>query len=344
MRHPCHLAILMLVAAVAMPAERADAWDAHTHRTVTYIALDGLPAEAPAWLRAPSVRHRIAFQSNQVDRWRGWPALPLQHVTYPDHFMDVELLDQFGLTLESLPRLRREYVRALVLAKHTKPDRIDAYDADGDAARIHEWPGFLPYAISEEYAYLQAAFQQVRILEAIDEPARRHQLLQARSIAIDHLGNLAHFVADAAQPLHTTKHYNGWAGDNPHGYTTERTFHKYIDGGVIAHHAITYQTLKPRVTFARKVNAEDPWQDIAEHIRRGLAQVEPLYRLERDGELNGPAGKKFIESRLADATDMLNALVWAAYTSSAPTAEQIESWKHYNNYQPELLPGLEERD
>ena len=47
------------------------------------------------------------------------------------------------------------------------------------------------------------------------------------------MGILAHFVGDAAQPLHTTKHHHGWKGDNPNGYTTENSIHAYIDGGVI---------------------------------------------------------------------------------------------------------------
>jgi len=42
---------------------------------------------------------------------------------------------------------------------------------------------------------------------------------------------MGHFVGDGAQPLHTTKHYNGWVGENPKGFTTQTTFHAWIDGG-----------------------------------------------------------------------------------------------------------------
>ena len=31
--------------------------------------------------------------------------------------------------------------------------------------------------------------------------------------------------------MHTTKHFNGWVGENPKGYTTKPTIHSWIDGG-----------------------------------------------------------------------------------------------------------------
>lgn len=329
--------VVLMLAWLLTPA--ANAWDAHAHRCVTYLALDGLTADAPQWLRDPEVRHRIAFQSNQPDRWRGWPAHTLSHVNDPEHYLDVELLEQFGLTLETIPRLRREYVRAMAIAKQLHPEKVDPYDASRDPARAQEWPGFLPHAIMEQYVKLQAAFNQVRILERLNEPARRHQLAQARAIAIYHLGVLSHLVADATQPLHTTKHFNGWVGDNPNGYTTSKEFHAYIDGGVIEHHCLTYANLKPFMKCERQFSATDPWQDILAHIRRGHAQVETLYRLERDGELDGTAGWEFIIERLIDATAMLSGMIRSAYSLAEPTEKQIATWVHYNDFRSELLPG-----
>jgi len=325
------------VAAVGPPAL---AWNAHGHRTITYLALDGLPPEAPAWLRDPSVRHRIAYQSNEPDRYRGWPALPLKHDNEPDHYVDVELLAQFGLTLETLPKLRREYLRALAVSKHLHPEMVDPYDASDDPARTKEWPGFLPHAITEQYAALQASFNTVRILEQLNDPARGHQLEQARANAIYHMGMLSHFVGDAAQPLHTTKHHHGWVGDNPAGYTTDRGFHSKIDGRVLEMHSLTFATLRPQVRFDRAVNAAGPWDDTLAHIRRSFEQVEPLYRLERDEQMGGEASKTLITERLSDAAAMLSALYWAAYTSAAPTSEQVSNWVRYNDFKPELLPDF----
>jgi hypothetical protein len=318
---------VLLAVLFAVPA--AWPWGAHVHRTLTYLALDGLPADAPAWMREPAVRQRIAFEANQPDRWRGWDSVVLKHENDPEHYLDVEYLDQFGLTLETLPRLRNEYVRVMVVAKTAHPEKVAPYDAEKDPARTHEWPGFVLYAVADHYAKLQAAFNQVRILEQLNDPTRREQLEQSRALAIVHLGALAHFVEDMAQPLHTTKHHNGWVGENPAGYKWRDRFHSYIDEGWADKHHVTRASLKSAVKYAVKVDAADPWNDVLAYMRRSHAQMEPLYALERDGQLDGPEGEKLITTQLGDAASTLSALVWAAYTSAEPTPKQVESWVHY---------------
>lgn len=334
--HTRRLLVMLFVGLGVLPA--AWGWGAHVHRTITYLALDGLPAEAPPWLRDSAVRHRIAFQSNQVDRWRGWRSTILRHENSPDHYLDVEDLDQFGLTLETVPELRREYLRAMVTAKHEHPEKVAPYDAARDPARTHEWPGFVLHAVAEHYAKLQAAFLQVRILERLNDPARRDQLEQARCIVVYHLGCLSHFVGDIAQPLHTTKHYDGWIGDNPAGYKWRDGFHAYIDEGFADRHHLGLAELRPHVKYDTRVNADDPWDDVIKYFARSHAQMEPLYALERDGRLDGPDGRAFILERFADATSMLSALVWAAYTSAEPSQEQIDSWVRFNGFDPGRLP------
>ena len=330
--------LLIALLAIQLILPYAWGWGAHVHRTITYLALDGLPADAPAWLREAATKHRIAFQSNQVDRWRGWNSTVLKHENDPEHYLDVELLDQFGLTLETVPKLRREYLRALVIAKQQHPEKIDPYDPEKDPARTHEWPGFILHAIAEHYAKLQGAFNQVRILEKLADPARSRQLEQARAIAVYHLGCLGHFVADAAQPLHTTKHYNGWLGDNPQGYVWRDRFHAYIDEGFADRHEIGLAKLRSHVKYSTQVKAADPWDDVLTYMKRSHSRMKPLYELERDGKLDSPAGEQFIIERLADATSMFSALVWAAYTSAEPTEQQIESWVRYNGFDPSRLP------
>ena len=43
------IVVLVIMQTIAPPA--AWAWNAHGHRTITYLALDTLPAEVPAWMR-----------------------------------------------------------------------------------------------------------------------------------------------------------------------------------------------------------------------------------------------------------------------------------------------------
>lgn len=309
-------------------------WDAYGHRTITYLALDGLSPNMPAWLREKDIRDRIATQANEPDRWKGWPSDTLNHINRPDHFLDIELLDEFGLTLDTMPRLRREYVRAMAVSKYVHPEMVSPYDSTHDPARAHEWPGFVMQAIDENYAKLQSTFQQIQILEALNEPARKYQLEQLKSNAIFHMGVLSHFVADACQPLHTTKYYNGWIGDNPHGYTTAHTIHSKIDGALESH-GLTYANLKPHEKFDTKVNAQDIWEDLHDYIRRSHAEVETIYQLEQDGTLSGDKGRDLIIDRVTDGASMLAALYSAAWESSKPTDKQIKDWVRYNQFDTE---------
>src|SRR5688572_14421800 len=98
-------------------APPALAWNAHGHRVITCLALDGLPQGMPAWLREARVAAMIAEQSGEPDRWRGTRESALAHENSPDHYLDVERLADFGLTLGTMPRLRHEYIEALALAR-----------------------------------------------------------------------------------------------------------------------------------------------------------------------------------------------------------------------------------
>ncbi len=334
MRLSCAVLLAMLGASPAL------AWNAHGHRTIAYLALDRLPADAPEWLRDPAVRHRIADASNEPDRYRGWRVSPLAHANEPDHYIDLDMLDQFGLTFDSLPELRYEYLRALAIAKHVHPENVTLpYDAADDANRTKEWPGYLPYAIAEHYAKLQHSFNVVRVLERLNEPQRAWQLEQARANAIYEMGMLSHFVGDAAQPLHTTYRYNGWVGDNPNEYTVDRKFHSFIDGGVLEVHGLTYETLRPLFKPRHELKAMSPWPAILEHIRRSHAHFETLYQMEKDGRLRSEPGKELIVERLLDAGDMLGAMYAAAWRSAAPNEKQLADFAFYNELKPERLPA-----
>jgi len=310
-------------------------WGAHGHRTITYLALDGFAKDAPAWLRDAAVRDRVAYQSNEPDRWRGWRSLALAHENGPEHYLDVEALEEFGLTLETVPRLRGEYLRTLIIAKYVHPENVSPYDPSKDPSRSHEWPGFALHAIAEHYAKLQAEFNTVRILERLKDPARRRQLEQARANAIYEMGILSHLVADLAQPLHTTVHHHGWVGDNPEGYTTDRGIHRRIDTGVLMQHRLTYAALKPHMKYDVTINPVDPWDDVLGYFRRSHAAVEPLYRLERDGLLDTEPGRAFMIERIADAVAMLSAMYQAAWRSAAPTDQQVADWVRYNHFDAE---------
>ncbi len=312
---------LCLATGLARPAA---AWNAHGHRTVTLLALDRLPADAPAWLRDPAIRARVADQSNEADRWRGTRAIPIRHEVNPEHYIDIEDLEPFGLRLRELSPYRYEAFRAMVLAKAANPGAFPTVERDTDKSK--EWPGFLPWAIQEHTAKLQASFHTYRVLEAIGDPERALQLEQARQNVIYQMGMLAHFVGDAAQPLHTTRHHHGWVGENPGGFTTEFGFHSYIDGTILAIHGLNYETLRPMMPAATPGDATDAWDAGLDAIERSFAQLEPLYTMERDRTLSQDPGKALIAERLCDAGATLGLLYSMAWEAGKPTDRDIGAY------------------
>jgi hypothetical protein len=321
---------LLLVLSLCVPAL---GWSAHGHRTVTRLALDGLSPDMPQWLHDKDVMARLVDQSNEPDRWRGTHRPAIVHEANPEHYIDIEDLDQYGLTLEHLPEYRYEYVKEMVRARVEHPDRMIPIDEAKDRDKTKEWPGFLPWAMAEHFAKLQASFNTLRILEAVNDPERAAQLAQAEENVIYEMGILSHYVGDAAQPLHTTRHHHGWVGPNPEGYTTDNGFHAYIDGRILEIHHLDYDALKARMKFETKLSA-DPWPDCLAYIRRSYEHVEPLYKLQKDGTLVQDAGKEFISERLCDAGSMLAALYNAAWTASKPSAGEIGSYIKYSETHP----------
>ncbi len=324
------------VLAALFVASSAFAWSAHGHRVVTLLALEHFEEDAPGWLLTPEVRARVAYQSNECDRWRSTRTPALSHENKPDHFIDVEHLWLMDMTLEELPRLRRDYLKQMTLVRAENPAATPTtYDPAKDDDRAYEYPGFLPHEIMEHYDKLRSSFKTVRIIEALDDPSRSAQLEQARANAVYHMGVLSHFVADGAQPLHLTEHFNGWVGENPSGYTTDDAFHRDIDGGAIDRHGIGLAGVRLIETPAVRVDAEDPWEGVLGYLGETFRLVEPLYAMEKSGALEDDAGKAFLEERLAAGAAMLGAMYRAAWEASAPGEDAVKSFVRYNDHRPD---------
>src|SRR5262249_48167918 len=133
--------------------------------------------------------------------------------------------------------------------------------------------------------------------------------------------------------------HHGWVGENPNAYSTDRRIHAFVDTDILQVHGLGYDSLRTEPAPARTVDPKDPWDNIVEHVSRSFEQVEPLYRLEKDGRLKGPDGKRFIADRLLDGAAMLGALYKAAGKSSAPTEGQISSFVKYNNLDGAAVPA-----
>ena len=72
--------------------------------------------------------------------------------------------------------------------------------------------------------------------------------------------------SDGAQPLHTSKHHNGWKGPNPNGYTTSSSFHSFINGTIIWIHGLTPDSFKGLTVNPAPIDLENYFQPKARWV------------------------------------------------------------------------------
>src|SRR4051812_280951 len=90
--------VFLLLLAMAAPAF---AWDANGHRIIPQLAVESMAPDVPDWLKDPAIIAQIADQSTVPDRWRSDRIPQLTHLNNPDHYLDVEDLEAYGLTLKT---------------------------------------------------------------------------------------------------------------------------------------------------------------------------------------------------------------------------------------------------
>ena len=320
-----------VIAAIAalLFALTAHAWDYERHRLINDLALTTLSKDFPAFVRLPANRERILFLSGEPDRWRNNRDRALRHLNSLDHYFDLEYLDPYQLKPADLSHFRYRYVEQMANARaHLK---LELPEANPDHTKGH--PGFLPWAINENYLKLVSAFSYLKVFEKMGTEEEKNN---ARANVIYRMGILSHYVGDAAQPLHTTKHFNGWVGENPKGYTTSRRFHSKIDGGFFrattAPNAAALQLrLRPAALVKRPAardNASGLFQASLNFILAQHRLVEPLYQLEKEKKLSvetPAAGRAFMEGQLLKGSQMLGDL-WFTAWKEAPPDRYLQSY------------------
>ena len=140
------------------------------------------------------------------------------------------------------------------------------------------------------------------------------------------MGVMGHFAGDAAQPLHTTKHFNGWVGANPKHFTTNRTIHAWIDGGFLHRAEIQTDELRTHVRpaksiWGRRAPDNDVFGEVMAFLIAQSKSVERLYELDRDGKLSPgrndvTEGREFISGQLIKGGQFLGDLWYSAWESA----------------------------
>ena len=171
--------IAALALAMLLAFQRTSrAWHHEGHHLITRAAVAALPESVPAFFRGRNAGERIAHLSIDADLGRDRLLPQLREAESPEHFIDYEYLQG-----KPLPPHRYAYIGLLQELK-VEPSRA----------------GFVPYAVTEWTQRLTMAFAEHRRW-----PDNEH----IRAKCLFYAGQLAHYSADLAQPLHTTIHYNG---------------------------------------------------------------------------------------------------------------------------------------
>jgi hypothetical protein len=309
----------------------AKAWNYEGHHAVNELALATLPADFGGFDLTPALKNRIAFLGGEPDRWRNIPDLELKHYNGPDHYFDMEDIALCGLTPETLPPLRYDFVADLARARAAHPENFPAIDPEKDADHTRELDGFLPWAITEYYEKLKSDFSTLKALRQYG--GTPDEVANAQADVVYVMGVMGHYVGDGAQPLHTTRHFNGWVGANPKGYTTNTKFHGWIDGGYFQKTGgIKTDLLAGRIHTAERISAAAEeggmFKQVVAYLGDGNKYVEPLYEMEKNGQLTGEPGKgmdgrPFLDGQLVKAAQMLGNIWYTAWLE-APEDDYLE--------------------
>jgi len=318
---------LLVFSCLLLTGFEAGAWDYEGHRVVNQLALASLPSTFPAFVRTPEAAERIAFLAGEADRWRNTTSLPLQHCNEPQHYIDLEELELYGLKPESLPIFQYDFVAQLALVRQAHPESFHAVEGP-NKAHVRDLVGLLPWAIAENYGKLKSGFSYFKAFQ--EGGGTPEEIANAQANIIYIMGVMGHYVGDAAQPLHTTIHHHGWVGDNPHNYPTNKSFHAWIDGGFFRKiHGANVNALQAKLRSARVVapvdHAAQPdeiFQAFVAFIVEQHKLVEPLYQLEKDHKLSGEKdgseeGRAFLENQLLKGGQMLGD-IWFSAWQQAP--------------------------
>lgn len=327
----------ILLAALGALAFHAGAWDYEGHQAVNELALASLPPDFGGFILTPTLKRRITFLAGEPDRWRNVGDLPLKHFNVPDHYIDLEDLQLCGLTPETLPVMRYDFVADIALARAAHPERFPAIDPDKDADHTRELDGFLPWAITEDYEKLKSGFSTFKTLKRYG--GTPEEIANAQADVIYVMGVMGHYVGDGSQPLHTTKYFNGWTPDNnPKGYTTRQTFHAWVDGGYFRKTGgIKVEALVGEIRPAARIaNADEPdgmFRDAVAYLVRQNKFVEPLYEMDKTGQLSGEGEKglearPFLDGQLVKAGQLLGDIwltAWLDAPEDAYLRKQLQS-------------------
>lgn len=291
---------LILVSALQV---RMGAWGAAGHRVVSRAAIRALPADVPPFLARQI--DWIGSRSVLADSWRG-PFEPFSKAAEdPNH---VWYTEQFAF-LKEIPRSRD----AFMLAVYDEHLRLRTSDPARAALTNIHYTGTLPYAVAEGYERLKVAFRTWR-----EQRAAKQDTTFIEQDAAFYLGWVSHYVADGAQPLHSSVQHDGWVGDNPKGYTRSGEIHWQFENTFVDLIGLDEQDIQARIPSAPRTIA-DPFTAALDHVNHAHTRLEQVYEVELHKGLedrSNARAKELVYTTTAEAATLLRDLVYTAWVSS----------------------------
>jgi hypothetical protein len=278
--------------ALAVPA-LVFAWGDVGHRISGEAAALAMPPSMPTFFR--NAWKQLGYLNPEPDRWRdrGETTLDpaLSNGTFPDHFIDMEM------------------VSPVVLARALKArDRYGYVDTLAGAGVKAATMGIAPFVILEGVQKLRVDFRNWRAAPDSLKPWIEQRI-------IEDAGILGHYVTDVANPAHTTIHYNGWVGANPKGFATDNRFHARFESIYVGAN-IKLADLTARMDTVARV-FPDVRAAIVAYLAEGNAQVERMYEIDKahpfDVTTTASENKAFAVARLTAGARMVRDLWWTAW-------------------------------
>ena len=300
---------------VAVSSTTALAWGPRAHTAIDRVAVTALPEDGPAFLSS-----YIDFMGNLAllpDAWRQ-PSEPFSKMAEdPNHGW---FREQFAF-MKVIPRSRHEFLIALL------DNQRKAQDPESEAAlRTNvRWTGTLPYAVMEAYGRLVAG---MRIHRSLSEQGLDTQDLES-ALAFD-VVRLGHYIGDGAQPLHVSIHSDGWRGDNPKEYTTDRSIHGRVETQFVDDIGLTENDVRREVGELGRQTG-DLFGVVLAFLDESATWMERVYILEKQGAFEDPENneaRQLIYKRTGVGASMLRDLIYRAWreseTSYAPGPDPLD--------------------
>lgn len=297
------LSLALSVAAV-LPTAQAMAWGVVAHKVVDRAAIAALPADGPVFLK--KYADHVGQSASMPDTWRSATEPFAKIQEDPNHGW---FREQFAF-MENPPRSRYEFVLNLYNA-HREQKRTDPQTAARTNIR---WTGTLPYAAIESYGRLVANMRSLRRAMERGEDVAIWEQNCAYEVAV-----LGHYIGDGSQPLHVSENSDGWRGDNPNGYTTDRTIHGRFESRFVEMIGLTEADVANRIPAVSRQSG-DLFDHMLAFVDEAHDHMEDIYKLEKQGALddaNHAGGRELVYARVATGAAMLRDLLTRAWAESA---------------------------